>query len=268
MLNEVLFNEASSTVNNNSHKKWSFGCYNSILRVWEFFQNEQGVECNNTPSRPVILSSFEGFLDTNCYILLHMYRSNPVKDISSVEPPKTSKTTILDIAQTTKTSITPKGKSDSFGCYSCVVSNKTGTSTEIKFDIYIWNGTQASTNLKTSAFEAVFEIDSALKSGKSLVGVENSEHNLIPLSSVITCDCESLSANEWENLINRNHLFGTLNKAHPFYEIKSTPKKKKRKKKRETLHSAQMNTVPSKSKLPKRRESKSKRKKCKRLFSL
>mmetsp|Transcript_16030 Transcript_16030/g.27333 ORF Transcript_16030/g.27333 Transcript_16030/m.27333 type:complete len:628 (-) Transcript_16030:80-1963(-) len=198
-------------------ERTTFDCFNSILRVWIFSPHKE--DDLYVTNEAISLSNFKGFEDHSCYLVLHLYRNKPVKDISPKASNAPPTPTILDIAKSTAENLSPRGQVNCFGGFHSVSNSlsKNSTGTDSKYDIYIWNGKNASQLIKANSLAKVFELDAALKDGKGMDGVINREGNLVPLASVICCANKVLYSDEWVPLLKNNHLLSTLNDAHPFF---------------------------------------------------
>jgi len=237
----------------------STNCFNSILRVWSFSADKN--DPHFIENRPVPLENFQGFEKSYCYIILHMYRTN---QIESLDPPSqpTSNTckpaNILQIAQSTS-NLSPRGQANCFGGFHSAsgIVNPSSPGTDSKYDIYIWNGTEASQFIRANCLAKVFVLDGALKEGKCLDFLAFNNSTIIPLSSLFLFD-KSFGRDDWSVLLKSNHLIRTMNQAYHFVEDPQ-PKKRKEIPKLEHAMSTHNHAAMTNVKTKKRKSSKTKK---------
>ena len=194
-------------------ERTTFDRFNSILRAWVFSTNPD--DPIYTDNKPVALQNFAGFDETCCYILLHMYRTNKIEsfdDDKIDDSPDPEKLNALDIATSTR-NLSPRGQAGCFGGFHSVsgVFNSSTNSTDSKYDIYIWNGIDASQIVKAHCLAKVFELDGALKDGKCLKTLAHVDSKLVPLSSIFSFDKKTLMSKKWTDVLKTNHLFNAIN---------------------------------------------------------
>lgn len=214
--------------NHSQVEEHSLNCYNSIIRAWVFKSYKED-DLDVVSQNPLHLEKFTGFNEECCYIVLHSYNKNRIECLADDKTDKTESNLIkgLEIIKTTK-NLTPRGQTNCFGGFhsvSGVLNNCSSQSSDSKYDIYIWNGKNASSWTKANSLAKFFDLDGALKDFKNLDYLTQSSSNLISISSIFSFDKESMESEEWNLLIKSNHLLSALNGSNQIVEIVKTRSK-------------------------------------------
>lgn len=222
---------SKSFTQNEDNRRTQIDSYSSILRGWIFSGDDIDII-----NRPIVLQQFQGFNDSCCYIVLHIYKNNrlEMQIEDNVEIPKQSPLSILDIASSTE-NLSPRGQCNSFGGYhsssGILKTTQTNDNQYQKYDIYIWNGKNAHPVIKASSLAKIFELDGVLRERKiSNESFTQISSKIVPISKIflnekINGEQENVT-DVWNSLLQSNHLFHTINTSCQFISTLTTTKKK------------------------------------------
>merc|ERR1712137_1032626 len=154
------------------------------------------------------------------------YQTNKIEslDTSSLNPKADGNQSILEFVRSTS-NLSPRGQANCFGGYHSAsgIFNTSSPETDSKYDIYIWNGIEASQFTRANCLTKVFILDGALKEGKCLDILAYTNSTLIPITSLFSFD-NSSKHYSWEGILKSNHLLRTINQSYQFVHIENHKK--------------------------------------------
>ncbi len=144
--------------------------YRSNIKAWRFHASASPLEVKSTPMQP---GSFSGFDESECYIMLHIYRradeSAPSRPSSASAPPPAPPPTagsMSTLASSSGQLLSPRGLAAPFSGYDdsgpYPFEQHGSGDAPLAHDLYIWNGKRAQALTKAVALTKCFELERAL----------------------------------------------------------------------------------------------------------
>ena len=144
--------------------------YRSNIKAWRFHASTAPLEVKSTPLQP---GSFSGFDESECYILLHIYRrtddrapSRPSSASAAPTPPPMTAGSMSTLASSSGQLLSPRGLAAPFSGYDdsgpYPFEQHGSSDAPLAHDLYIWNGKRAQALTKAVALTKCFELERAL----------------------------------------------------------------------------------------------------------